>query len=144
RFAKRTGPFTQALPEVSFLRVRSADGKAAGYTLFHTRGYKNVRFIFAGDHYREPAADELHVLRGFAGSHPNFFFDVPREKLDAFVAGILASKANDASYRRVVDAFGVRRMDGRFWELTDWFNDQYRRQSPNEAGVFDLMRYEND
>jgi len=133
RLVKRTGSFTQSLPEVSFVRV----GDKA-YTLIHNRAYKNVRFIFSGDHYREPSADELHVLRGFQGSHPNFFFDVPRARLDEFVKGIL-----DGSFKRVVDTFGVRRMNPRFWELADWFNDKYRHESPNEAGVFDLMRYEN-
>ena len=103
-----------------------------------------VRFIFAGNVYREPAADELHVLRGVQGSYPNFFFDVPEQRLAEFVDAVGKLKPKDASARHLLDAFGVRRMDPHFWEVYDWFNDRFREEQPLEFGWLDLSRYQND
>ena len=65
---KTTGEFTQAFPDVSLLRVRTGADQGTVYTLIHNKAFKNVRFIFAGDIYREPSMDDLHILKGVQGS----------------------------------------------------------------------------
>jgi hypothetical protein len=113
------------------------------YTLIHNKEYLNVGFIFLDELYREPEADDLHIIKGFQGSYPNFFFDVPYEKLDEFVSKIKLIKPNDNSFGDLVDEFGIRRLDPRFWEISDWFADQYKSLDLIESGILDLSRYEN-
>jgi hypothetical protein len=40
-------------------------------------------------------------------------------------------------------AHGIRRTDPRFWATSDWLREDLRRQSPTEAGLYDLGRYGN-
>ena len=39
--------------------------------------------------------------------------------------------------------YGIRRTDPRFWETLDWLNEDLRRASPTEFGLYDLGRYGN-
>mgnify|MGYP000019416243 CR=1 FL=1 len=39
--------------------------------------------------------------------------------------------------------YGVRRTNTGFWEIADWFHDQYARERPVLSGLFDLNRYRN-
>ena len=86
--------------------------------------------------------DYLTVVKGFIGSYPNMFFQMPEEQLEDFVAAIGAVKT-EADYSQLVDIYGVRRTAPWFWTLSDSFHDYYQRREPVEAGVFDLNRYEN-
>ena len=39
--------------------------------------------------------------------------------------------------------YGVRSTNPEFWAASDWFHEEYQRQDPLEAGIYDLMRYDN-
>jgi hypothetical protein len=43
----------------------------------------------------------------------------------------------------VVERYGIRRTDARFWATSDWLREDLRRASPIEAGLYDLSRYGN-
>jgi hypothetical protein len=144
RIAAVKGAWVSLLPEVSVLRVRSgaADARDLVYTLVHNDAHTNVAFMFSEDDRRLPADDTLTVVRGHFGSYPNFFFDVPTEKLGAF-AEELRGLASEADLERFAGRYGVRRTDPRFWAMSDWLRDDLRRESPIDAGVYDLARYAN-
>ena len=133
------------LPELSFLRVHEAEappGEGAVYSLVQNKALENVSFMLWERARRVPEEDTLTILPGFAGSYPNFFFDVEAGSLPAFVSQILAIR-EESDVGRLVEAYGIRRTNPDFWVYSDFFNQYHRRENPVTAGVFDLNRYEN-
>lgn len=86
--------------------------------------------------------DTLTVLKGLAGSYPNFFFDVKSEDIEAFVTACenLRSKKD---YSRLVEQFGIRRTNPAFWKVADWFQERHADAQPVESGILDLSRYKD-
>jgi len=138
------GPWVEHLPEVAFLRVRSADGDAgdAIYTLVHNRAHTNVAFMFGEAARLVPADDTLTVTPGYLGSYPNFLFDIPVGEIAAF-ANTLAAVQNDADFETLAARWGVRRTSPRLWPTVDWIHADFQRREPTEFGLFDLNRLNN-
>ena len=134
-------PFS-LMPQVAFVEVLGTNGRERVYSLVHNSAYSNNAQIFREAQRRIPEEDYLTVARGFIGSYPNVFFQVPEKNLEDFVISIIALKT-ETDYSALVDRYGVRRNATWFWRLSDKFHAQYRRDYPIEAGLFDLNRYEN-
>ncbi len=135
------GPWVAPLPELSLLRVRSAQGDAL-YTLLHDRAHTNVASMFGEEERLEPEKDVLTIARGVRGSYPNFLFEVQLESIETFVDE-LRRVADGESLQAFVDRFGVRRTSPRFWASFDRIQQELRRERPIEAGLLDLNRYRN-
>jgi len=134
-------PFS-LLPEVSFVQVLSDDGGQQFYTIVHNDGYSNNAQVFREAQRRIPQEDYVTVVKGFIGSYPNAFFQVPESQLDDFASSI-ESLRNEDDYADLVSRYGVRRNQAAFWPVSDRVNAYYRQHFPREAGLFDLNRYEN-
>jgi hypothetical protein len=134
-------PFS-LMPEVSFLQVTSADQQQHVYTIVHNDGYSNNAQVFQEAQRRIPEEDYLTVVKGFIGSYPNAFFQVPEAELDEFVKAIETLR-NEDDYANLVSFYGVRRSQATFWPVSDKLHAHYRNAWPREAGLFDLNRYEN-
>ena len=134
-------PFS-LMPDVSFVHVFDTAGGSSVYTIIHNAAYLNNTQLFREAQRRLPVEDYLTVVKGFIGSYPNMFFQMPEDQLGDFVAAIEAVRT-ETDYARLVDIYGVRRTAPWFWKLSDSFNDYYQRNTPIEAGIFDLNRYEN-
>jgi hypothetical protein len=137
-----TGRPFSLMPDVSFIQVFDTAGSESVYTMIHNSGYLNNTQLFREEQRRLRVEDYLTVVKGFIGSYPNMFFQMPEEQLGDFVAAIEAVRT-ETDYARLVDTYGVRRTASWFWKLSDSFNDYYQRNAPIEAGIFDLNRYEN-
>jgi hypothetical protein len=134
-------PFS-LMPEVAFVQVSHKDAPDSVYTIIHNSAYLNNTQLFREEQRRIPVEDYLTVVKGFIGSYPNAFFQVPEQQLGEFVAAIEGLKGQQ-DYAGLVSRFGVRRTSPAFWEVSDQLYDQYKRIAPIEAGLFDLNRYEN-
>jgi len=134
-------PFS-LMPEVSFLEVLSADAEEHVYTIVHNDGYSNNAQVFKQAERRIPEEDYLTVVKGFIGAYPNAFFQVQDRDLEHFVAA-LESMRSEADYADLVSRYGVRRTEAGFWPLSDKLRAHYQSYYPQEAGLFDLNRYEN-
>jgi hypothetical protein len=135
-------PFS-LMPEVSFLQVVGNDpDDYAYYTIVHNDAFLNNAQVFHENQRRVPEEDYLTVVKGFIGSYPNAFFQVPESELDDFVDAI-ESMRNETDYARLVSFYGIRRNQATFWPLSDKLLQHYRETFPREAGLFDLNRYEN-
>lgn len=126
------------LPETTFLKLR--DGGT--YTLLVDRAYSNIASMFHEADRRLPAEDEITVVAGLVGAYPNVLLETGREDLPV-LAEMLAALRNEADYTRLLDRFGVRRADPRFWPLSDALHAQQRAANPRTAGLFDYNRLEN-
>ncbi|MEZ5573966.1 MAG: fatty acid cis/trans isomerase [Halioglobus sp.] len=135
-------PFS-LLPEVSFVQVVSSENADQKfYTLVHNDGYQNNAQVFKETQRRIPQEDYVTVVKGFIGSYPNVFFQVPESELQEFTTRI-ESMRNEDDYAELVSTYGVRRNQATFWPMSDRIHQNYRNHFPREAGLFDLNRYEN-
>jgi hypothetical protein len=134
-------PFSY-MPEVAFVQVLEDGGGESVYTIIHNSAYLNNTQLFREEQRRIPVEDYLTVVRGFIGSYPNIFFQLPAQQLGEFVAAIETLRS-EQDYASLLQRYGVRRTDPRFWQLSDSLHQQYRDIAPVEAGLFDLNRYEN-
>jgi len=144
RLAGVSGAWVRTLPEVSLVRVRvdATGSRDLVYSLIHNDAHTNVAFMFDEDERRVPADDTVTIVRGHFGSYPNFFLAVDAEQVGAFVDALRAvTGASD--FGGLVDRFGVRRTDERFWATSDWLREDLRQKQPIEAGLYDLGRYGN-
>jgi len=137
-------PFVRRTPDLSLLRVRvdPTGTRDLVYSLVHNKAHTNVAFMFRENDRRQPSADTITIVPGFLGSYPNFFFDVKLGDVRDFVARMSAVDS-DASFTRLVEAYGVRRTSPRFWKEADWLHGELARTVPIEAGRLDLSRYDD-
>jgi len=140
-----SGERLQIFPETSYLRVRGVNGhKDVAYTLIHNKSYRTDSFAKEiNDRPEEDMQDDtLTVMRGLAGSYPNFFFDVSEADLDAFVAACVRVMNRD-DYEQMVSQYGIRRTNPQFWDVSDWMQEQHAKAQPINAGILDLSRYKD-
>ena len=130
------------MPDVSFVQVFDTTGGESVYTIIHNSAFLNNTQLFREEQRRLPVEDYLTVVKGFIGSYPNMFFQMPEDQLADFVTAI-EEVQTEADYASLVDIYGVRRTAPWFWKLSDSFHHYYQQLVPIEAGVFDLNRYEN-
>ncbi len=138
------GEITVVFPDTAFLRI-IVDGSVENdlvYTIVRNKSYLNVTSLTVGESSRIPSEDTIDIVEGFVGAYPNFFFEIKYEELDAFVDQY-AQITNYAKYNALVDLYGVRRTNPRFWQVSDWFYAKYQHDEPILAGLFDLNRYKN-
>jgi Fatty acid cis/trans isomerase (CTI) len=134
-------PFS-LMPEVAFVNVFAADGTDQIYSIIHNGAYLNNAQLFQDTQRRVPVEDYLTVVKGFVGSYPNIFFQLPAAELADFVKAI-ETLNDEQDYAALVSRYGVRRNAPWFWKVSDKFHAYYQQHQPIEAGLFDLNRYEN-
>jgi len=115
------------------------------YSVIRNKAYKNVSSIFQDEEdskHRDYEHDSLTVVDWVEGSYPNFFFSVDINEVEKFAKLYSSIKTRD-DYERLVGIYGIRRTNQQFWEIADWFQDEYRREKPIHSGLLDLNRYRN-
>ncbi len=135
--AVSTTPFARFLPDLGVVLVRGEDGHTRLYSLVHNREHANVSWMLGETERFAPQEDSLTVRAGVLGAYPNMFFVVPEAEIDAFSGAV----AGPADYERLVDSFGVRRSNEKFWSVYDAVNSTHLASDPVRSGILDLMRY---
>jgi hypothetical protein len=143
QLTKLTGKDLTALPEVSFLRVKTANPEQDPvYTLIRNKNLRNVSFIFAEDLRREPEKDTLTVIPNFIGSYPNIFLTVSALQFIDFIDQLKHSQT-ETEIDNFYAHYGIRRNNPEIWQYYDFFNQKHLSQQPETGGLFDMNRYEN-
>lgn len=139
--AKLRGNKTQAIPDVTFLRVITGDRETdLAYTVIRNKALSNNSFLFDEARRRIVDEDYLTVVKGHLGSYPNAFCRVRVEDLDAFAEEFLKAK-DKLGYYNFARKYAVRRTSTDFWFESDWHYQQALKESPVEGGLFDMFRY---
>jgi hypothetical protein len=133
-------PFARFFPDLAIVLLRGADGGARLYSLVHNREHANISWMLGESERSAPEEDSLTVRAGVVGAYPNMFFVVPDNKIGDF-ARASAGLKSAADYEQLVDAFGVRRSDEKFWSVYDAINSTHLANDPLRAGILDLTRY---
>jgi hypothetical protein len=138
--AARATPFARFLPDLAIVLVRGADGGARLYSLVHNREHDNISWMLGESERFAPQEDSLTVRAGVLGAYPNMFFVVPENEINGFSRAVARLKSA-ADYERLVETFGVRRSDEKFWSVYDAINSTHLAGDPLRAGTLDLTRY---
>ncbi len=141
------GTVLVTFPDVAFVRVRRHGEPEIdlAYSIIRNKAYKNVSSIFKDEKdsaLRDFSNDTLTVVDWLESSYPNFFFSVDIDEVKLFAERYAAIQGRK-DYEIFVSQYGTRRTNPNFWEMADWFQQQYLREKPVLAGLFDLNRYQN-
>ena len=125
------------LPELTYVLLYDEHNELH-YTasLLRNKAHKNISFVFLEENRRSPDEDTTTYTQGTLGSYPNFFFRVPLNQVEQFVID-LRSIVSAEDLSAVVESYGVRRTDLRFWEVLD---DLHKLR---EQDLLDINRYLN-
>jgi Fatty acid cis/trans isomerase (CTI) len=126
------------VPQTMYIQVE-------GYgllTLLSNSAYTNIASMFNEADRRLPLEDSLTLLNGVVGAYPNVFLQVAPAEISTLVASIQQLRT-EGDYAHLLDRFGMRRTDARFWSVSDEVHDAYRRSEPLGFGVLDYSRYDN-
>ena len=53
----------------------------------------------------------------------------------------MANFDGSEKYMEKVKTYGVNRADENFWEVYEWFQQEFDKSYPLQAGLYDLNRY---
>ena len=142
RLSQIKGQPAAHMPEMSLVLLQKPEVAPQLMSLLSNAAHSNVAQMFSEDKRRLPEEDTLLAINGVAGAYPNAIFAVDAEKLPNFVDAV-ATLANADDLRKLVDRFGVRRTDPRFWPASDAVHAAWRKMAPREAAVLDYSRLDN-
>jgi hypothetical protein len=138
--AEDATPFARFFPDLAILVVQSEGQRTRVYSLVHNREHSNVSWMLGEEERLAPREDTLTARGGVLGAYPNMFFVVAETDADAFAAAVAGLKSA-ADYERLVDRFGVRRSNEKFWSVFDAINGAHLADDPVRSGALDLTRY---
>lgn len=104
------------------------------------RWHDNLKFIIEENLRLDPNKDRADFVSGFVGSYPNYFYVVDVTDLPDFF-DILDNYDGSDEYLQKMSKYGVNRADERFWEVYDWFQNEFDKQENERPGLIDLNRY---
>lgn len=104
--------------------------------------YSNLSSVLNSGSNRLPDEDSLTVANGVLAAYPNIILQVSESEIPELVAKIEGLR-NEADYSALLDRFGIRRTDERFWAVSDQVLADYADSEVISHGVLDYSRYEN-
>lgn len=132
--------FTDNKSNLAYIRIQMNSGENFVYTLVINRWHKNVALLFDEDSRLDSSKDRINFLKGFVGSYPNIFVNVKQNDLSDFFNILQNYKVTPEDDKKILK-YAVNRANPKFWEVFDWFNNEFKRQDPLNYGLLDLNRY---
>jgi hypothetical protein len=130
------------MPEDSLILHTPDVGKPVVISLVRNSAHLNVAEIFDEADRRRPEEDSLLAMNGIVGAYPNAIFTVNAKNIANFTSAV-ASLKNPEDVTRLVEQYGIRRTDPRFWPTSDRIHDLWQATRPIEFGILDYSRLEN-
>ena len=135
------GAAVQLMPQVVFVEVTSPSG-SSHLTIVRNDAHLNITSMLGEKKFREPTEDTLTVVAGFLGAYPNTLLKVEHAQLELFVSS-LSAMSDEGDYGVLLDTYGIRRTNEKFWQHSDSLHSAFRKSAPIEYGQFDYSRLEN-
>ncbi len=126
---------------VAWVRIKNIPDKGdIVISVVVDRWHDNVKFLLKEDKLLDPSKDRADFVLGFVGSYPNYFFEVDTSDLPDFLY-ILDNYDGGSVYVQRLEKYGVNRAEDNFWEVYDWFQNEFYKSEKQKAGLIDLNRY---
>jgi len=122
------------------IRVIMPDGKNIVATLVVNRWHDNVNSLFSEEKRLNSDKDTIDFIPYSIGSYPNGFAIIHYKDLAEFF-DVVKNFDGSQKYIKKFGKFFISRGDKRFWDTYDWFQDNFNKAQPVEAGLYDLNRY---
>ena len=125
---------------LALLHVVKEDGNDSVFSIIINRWHDNVNSLFGEEDRLNPRKDRADFIEGSLGSYPNFFFVVKEKDLPDFF-DLMENYEDTPEYIAKLLHYGVARNRLDFWEHYDWFQENFNKKAPIQAGMYDLNRY---
>jgi hypothetical protein len=126
---------------VAWIRIKNVPGKGdVVVSVVVDRWHDNVKFVFREKKFLDPSKDRADFLPGFIGSYPNYFFVLDASDLPDFFE-ILDQYDGSQAYIQRLERYGVNRAKDNFWDVYDWFQNEFNNSLGEMKGIVDLNRY---
>lgn len=122
------------------VRVIAPNNKSSVFSIVINRWHDNVNALFNEEATLNPAKDNMDFIVGSVGSYPNIFAEVHYEDLPDFF-DTLQNYEDNEKYQQKITKYFISRSNPKFWKTFDWFQENFEKTSPVEAGLYDLNRY---
>lgn len=122
------------------MRVIMPDGESKVVSFVVNRWHDNVNSLFGEEKSFNSSKDTFDIVDFSVGSYPNIFGVVHYQDLPDFF-DLIANYENNEVYRDKMKKYFINRSDKNFWHTYDWFQDEFNKSNPLEAGLYDLNHY---
>ncbi|QIZ83379.1 fatty acid cis/trans isomerase [Bermanella marisrubri] len=133
------GKTASIMPEASILYIEDTQKL---YTILRASGHSNLTGLLYEELNRLPEEDYLTILPNIATAYPNAFYRIQSQQAERF-AKTVASIQTEQDYEALIDQFGVRRTDPKFWQYSDAIHKSFSKLDPLNYGLLDYNRLEN-
>ena len=123
---------------LSYLRIQMNNKEDYVYSIVINKWHDNVAFLFNESERLDSSKDRINILKGFVGSYPNLFIVVKQDDLSEFFNILINYKKDD---NEKLSKYFISRENKNFWEVYDWFQNEFNKEQPIDSGIFDLNRY---
>ncbi|MEZ8100778.1 fatty acid cis/trans isomerase [Vibrio bivalvicida] len=130
------------LPQIMMLMITSETGEDQLYTLLQNSAHTNISSLFDEASNRNPANDDLTLVRGVIGSYPAAYLNLQEHQVPKLVE-MLKNISSEEDYVKLLDTFAIRRSSDKFWPFSDRVHTWYKADQPIEFGLLDYNRFEN-
>jgi hypothetical protein len=126
---------------VGWVRIKNVPDKGdVVVSIVVDRWHDNVKFVFREKKNLDPSKDRADFIPGFIGSYPNYFFVLDASDLPDFLEILDQYDGSPTSVERT-EKYGVNRAKENFWEVYDWFQNEFNNSLGEMTGIIDLNRY---
>ncbi len=130
------------LPQILMMMIESESGEEQLFTLLHNNAHTNISSLFDEESNRDPANDDLTLVRGVIGSYPSAYLSLKEAQIPQLVE-MLKNVQTEQDYVKLLDTFAIRRSSDKFWPFSDRVHNWYKQSQPIEFGLLDYNRFEN-
>lgn len=122
------------------VRVIDSDNTSHVFSIVINRWHDNVNSLFNEEGTLDINKDSLDFVNGSVGSYPNMFVIVNYKDLPEFF-DILKNYDGSTNYNKKIAKYFISRANPKFWEVYDWFQNDFNQREPITSGLYDLNRY---
>lgn len=138
RLDRVQGVAASIMPQATVIKIE----EQGNVTVLSNSALTNISSMFREASRRLPDEDTLTVANGIAAAYPNVFLSVREADVPDLVARIEGVRG-EPDYAALLDRYGVRRTDSRFWPISDQVHASYALSEPLTHGILDYNRYDN-
>ena len=146
-FRALTAPGTEFIKYVTdddvnnmLIRIKISKNKDFVGSMVVNRWHDNVNSQFSEEDTLNSELDTLDFIPYSIGSYPNALIVIEYEELPEFF-DLVQNYEDTDTYNLKIEKFLTRRGDKDFWEVFDWFQDDFTQKKPIKSGLYDLNRY---
>ncbi|GGD42043.1 9-hexadecenoic acid cis-trans isomerase [Malaciobacter pacificus] len=132
--------YTNDKSNLAYIKIELNDGNSLIYSMVINRWHDNVALMFDEEGRLDAKKDRINFIKGFIGSYPNIFVVVKQNELSDFF-NLIYDYQDTKEHKKRLLKYAINRANPKFWDVYDWFTNEFKKQDKLKFGLFDLNRY---